>query len=257
MKAIIVGYGKMGEEIEKILLQRGHTIMARIDPQRTGSNPPVQNHLEAVSLKGADVAIEFSVGSAVQENLACYLKHGIPSVIGTTGWSMPAAELRDHIEKARGSCIIGTNFSVGAHIFFRLVEQAARIIGNLPQYDIMLHEIHHAGKIDSPSGTARSAAQRIIAHHPVKTQIVNDNLQRPIRREELHVSSLRGGTIHGTHRAIIDAPEDTIEISHNARSRAGFALGAVLAAEWIISHSGLHTMESFMNELIGGHCTCS
>ncbi len=256
LKAILVGYGRMGEEIEKALLQRNHQVIARVDPTPATKNQPIVHSLTEAPLTQADVAIEFSVGSAVAENLSHYCAQQLPAVIGTTGWSMPAQQLRRQVEEAQSACIIGTNFSIGAHIFFRLLERAAQIIGNFPEYDIMLQESHHAHKLDSPSGTARTAAARIIAHHPVKQKIVSDTLQRSIGREELHISALRGGSIPGIHRAIMDAPVDTIEISHTARNRTGFALGAVLAAEWIATRQGLYTMDNFMDELIGSQCTC-
>ena len=256
LKVVIVGYGRMGEEIEKALLQRSHQIVARVDPKGATDNRAIVPSIAEAPLAEADVAIEFSVGNAVAENISHYCAQQLPAVIGTTGWSIPAQQLRLQIEEAQSACIIGDNFSIGAHIFFRLLERAAQISGAFPEYDIMLQESHHAHKLDSPSGTARTAAARIIAHHPVKQKIVSDALQRSIRPEELHISSLRGGSIPGIHRAIIDAPADTIEISHSARNRAGFALGAVLAAEWIATRQGLYTMDNLMDELIGSRCTC-
>ena len=265
LQAIIVGFGKMGVEIERVLLERGHGVIGRVDPRlpHAGSREgeALYATLNEAPFERADVVLDFSSAEAVENNLTHYLVSRVASVIGTTGWSMPAQILRDKVEQAKVGCIIGTNFSVGAHIFFRLLARAARMIGNFPQYDIMVHEVHHKQKIDSPSGTALTAAHHIIENHPDKTRTVTDTLQRAIKKEELHVSSLRGGSVHGFHAAIVDAPEDTIEISHRARSRAGFALGAVLAAEWITERTGLHTMDGYMNELIGhthkGQCTCT
>jgi len=245
MKVMIVGYGRMGHEIEPILLQRGHEVVARVD-EKEGVGDSVRP--EPKQLEAADVAIEFSLPEAVRKNAAIYAAAKLSAVVGTTSWKKDEAEVRAMVEKSGIGFLKGSNFSIGAHLFFALVEEAARLIDPVPNYDIMLYEIHHNQKKDSPSGTALTAGERILKNLPRKKRIVTERLDRQIAPDEVHVASVRGGTVPGTHTLMLDSLADSIEITHTARSRGGFALGAVLAAEWLVGRKGFYEVEDFIRE---------
>ncbi len=245
MNVLIVGYGSMGKEIEKILIERGHSIAARIDPVADGADA---GDLTIETAKDADTAIEFSLPAAVYENAAFYAQNNIRAVVGTTGWNERLSEV-EALFKNGGSFIPGSHFSLGGHLFFFIVEEGAGLIADLQAYDIMMYEIHHKNKKDSPSGTALVTANRILKANRNKKRIVTERLDRRPESEELHVGSIRGGAEPGQHCVILDSAADSVEIRHRARSRAGFALGAVLAAEWLESKEGFFTVESFLRDI--------
>lgn len=234
----------MGKEIEKVLISRGHTVSEIVDP--------VNSKIKEVSvdlLDKSDAVIDFSVPSSVEKNCSIYTKGKTPVVMGTTGWENIRNDIKKDVEKSGIGFIWGSNYSIGAHMFFSLVEKAAAMINTVPEYDIMLHEFHHKRKKDSPSGTALTTAGKIIDNNNQKTEIVTESLDRQIKENELHVSSTRGGEIPGIHKVLLDSLFDTVEISHNARSRSGFALGAVMAAEWGKDKKGFIQVEDFIKEL--------
>ena len=235
----------MGQAIERTLQDRGHSVVGRVDPFAPGADA---KSLTPQLLGLADTAIEFSLPEAVVDNARKYADSGVRAVIGTTGWSESYDVVRE-LFCEQGACIHGSNFSIGANLFFDLVERAAGAISGLPQYDIMMHEIHHRNKKDSPSGTALTAAERILKAHDGKTDIVTSRLDRRPEPNELHVASVRGGSVPGTHTVLLDSIADTLEIKHTARSREGFALGAVLAAEWLQERRGFFTIEDFFRDL--------
>ncbi len=245
MNVLIVGYGGMGKEIEKILIERNHSVVARIDPVAPGADSP---KLTAEAAEGADTAIEFSLAEGVYQNAAFYAKNGIRALVGTTGWSDRLEEVQSLFKKG-GAFIHGSNFSIGAHLLYSLAEKAAAMISTLPEYDIMMYEIHHKNKKDSPSGTALIIADKIIKANRNKKRIVTERLDRRPESDELHVASVRGGGEPGQHTIILDSIADTIEIRHRARSRVGFALGAVLAAEWLQNREGFFTVEDFISDI--------
>lgn len=247
MNALIVGYGRMGHEVENFLLERGHKIVGRVDKESAEGKTVV---LTEDLLKASDVVIEFALPEAVIDHVALYAKVGIPSVIGTTGWDERRHEAQELILKHGGAMVYGSNFSLGAHMFFHLVEKAAGMIAEIPDYDIMVTEYHHKMKKDSPSGTALSVAERILRACPRKRIINSDRINRAIRDEELHVASVRGGTIPGIHSVLLDSMADSIEIRHTARSRSGFALGAVIAAEWILGKKGFYEVQDFARDFL-------
>ncbi len=244
MKALIVGYGRMGREVEKILLERNHEIVGKIDvKQAPGVSPELTEELAGT----ADVAIEFSIPGAVLANAKTYVKYSLNAVVGTTGWYKDVEKLKEILKDKTIGYIYGSNFSIGAQLFFKLVGYAAKLFEPFSQYDIMGYELHHKRKKDSPSGTAISIANIILQNNKRKKKIVTEKLDRAIEEEELHFASVRGGEIPGVHTVLIDSLADTITLTHSARSRAGFALGAVLAAEWIIKRKGLFNVEDFIS----------
>ncbi len=246
MKVLIVGYGNMGREIETVLSKRNHEIVARIDP--------VQEYADGAACTAAwseeaDVAIEFALQSSVLSNARFYADNGLSAVVGTTGWENEREAVRTIIEE-HGTIgyLWGANFSIGAHILFALTEKIAQIGEKLPEYDIMAYELHHSKKKDSPSGTALRLGDKILSNMSRKKRIVTDKLDRRIGEDELHIASVRGGAIPGIHTVLLDSPADTIELRHTARNRSGFALGAVLAAEWIVGKGGFFQVEDFIKD---------
>lgn len=245
MNIILVGYGQMGIIVEGVLLERHHTIIARIDPI-TGDTERISENLAGTS----DVVIEFSSPDAVLPNANTYCKLHLNAVVGTTGWFDQAPEIRDLVEHNGIGYLYGSNFSIGAHIFYRMVAEAAELINPIPEYDILGYEIHHKRKKDSPSGTALNIANIILNKNERKNKLITDRLDRPVKENELHFASVRGGDNPGIHRVVLDSQADTIELTHSARNRKGFALGAVLAAEWLQGKTGFFEMEDFIQELL-------
>jgi 4-hydroxy-tetrahydrodipicolinate reductase len=231
MKVLLMGYGRMGHEVEAALLRRGHSVAARIDaaPGVGEAQSPSEAQLAA-----SDVAIEFSHAQAVRANAERYAKAGLSAVVGTTGWKEDEEAVRALVRGAGIGFLRTSNFSIGAHIFFALVEEAGRLVNTIADYDALIHETHHNQKKDSPSGTALSAAARLLKNLSRKKRVVTGRLDRRIEPDELHVSSSRVGAVPGVHTLLLDSAFDSIEITHTARSRGGFALGAVLAAEWLV-----------------------
>jgi len=218
----IVGYGKMGRLIDQLAPEYGFTVTARVDIGRDES------------LAGADVAVEFSVPSAVLGNIAKVSAHRIPLVIGTTAWSEHLAEAREIIEKNDGALVWSPNFSVGVNVFTRLVAEAAKLLKNEKEYGAWAWEIHHITKKDAPSGTLIKLVEQMKAA----------GYDRPI-----DASSSRAGAHPGTHEIGFDSAADTITLRHTARSREGFARGALKAAQWIIGRKGFY---EFSDVLFGG-----
>ena len=248
MRAVIVGYGSMGREVERALAERGHTVTARVD--EAPGRGDARELTEEIAAK-ADVAIEFSTADAVAANARCYADLGLSAVVGTTGWHARLDEVARLVAQSSIGYLHGSNFSIGAHLFFALVGQAARLIEALPEYDILSWEVHHRRKKDSPSGTALTMAKVITANSTRKKRVVTERLDRPIAADELHVASVRGGEVPGIHTVLLDSLFDTVEITHSARSRGGFALGAVRAAEWLAGRKGMFTVDDFIGDLLG------
>jgi 4-hydroxy-tetrahydrodipicolinate reductase len=215
MKLLIVGYGRMGQMVEALAVERGMTIASRIDVDSGDWSAP------------ADVAIDFSTASALKGNFPRYVERTLPVVIGTTGWSELEPAFRAEAERADIGVVASANFSIGVNLFEMLVADAARLMRAHPQYGAWIHELHHAAKRDAPSGTAL---------------LLRDAMTKAGYDRAIDVSSSRAGTIPGTHTVGFDGPSDTIELTHVARDRKGFASGALLAAEWIKGRRGWFSM---------------
>ncbi len=248
MRAVIVGYGGMGHEVERVLAERGHSVAARVDAAAGRGDT---HALTPKIAEKADIVIEFSTADAVVENARLYTALGLSAVVGTTGWQAKLEEVARLVAGSSIGYLHGSNFSIGAHLFLALVGRAASLIDPLPEYDMLSWEVHHRRKKDSPSGTALAMAKVITAASTRKKRIVTERLDRPIAADELHVASVRGGEVPGIHTLLLDSMFDTVEITHSARSRGGFALGAVRAAEWLAGRKGMFTVDDFIGDLLG------
>jgi len=247
MRIAIIGYGSMGREVEKVLLERGHQVAARVDPVQAGADG---THLTEEMARRSDMAIEFSHAEAVLENAKAYAGFGLSAVVGTTGWYAKLEDLRGIIGASRIGYLYGSNFSIGAHLFFALVAAAAELANPCPEYDIMGWEVHHKRKKDSPSGTALTIARIITGQSNRKKRVVTEKLDRAPAADELHFASVRGGEVPGTHTVLLDSVFDTIELTHRARTRGGLALGAVRAAEWLAGKQGFFEVNDFIQSLL-------
>jgi 4-hydroxy-tetrahydrodipicolinate reductase len=220
----------MGKVIERIALERGHEIVLKKD-----QDTPFDG------LKNADVAIDFSVPDSAVANISECLNNGIPVISGTTGWLTNYPKMVQLCEEKNGSFIYGSNFSLGVNVFFELNEYLAKMMANLKQYNVSMEEIHHTQKLDAPSGTAITLAEGIIKN----TNYANWTLETPISNE-IHIDAKRIENVPGTHSIFYDSEVDQIEIKHTAHSREGFALGAVIAAEWLTGKKGVFTMKDVL-----------
>jgi 4-hydroxy-tetrahydrodipicolinate reductase len=247
MRVEIIGFGGMGREVEKVLRERGHAVSARVDPSNADAD--AKSLTEEIAQK-SDMAIEFSQPDAVLDNARAYARLGLSVVSGTTGWYGRLDELTRVILSSKIGYLYGSNFSIGAHLFFALVAAAADLANPCPEYDILGWEIHHKRKKDSPSGTALTLAKIITGRNERKKKVVTERLDRAPAADELHFASVRGGEFPGTHTVLLDSAFDTIELTHRARSRGGFALGAVRAAEWLAGKKGVFEVNDFIQELL-------
>ena len=246
----IAGYGQMGKLIHRRALDRGHLVPAVIDPQ-SDAEEVTAKELTSLSLP-LDVIIDFTSPQAVVKNIERYGELKIATVIGTTGWHAQMEQVTNIVGESGIGLIWSSNFSLGANLFFRLVEGAALIMNSFPQYDVLLHESHHRKKIDSPSGTANVIADILLEKLERKKTFLTGSPRRRLEDHELLISSSRGGSIPGNHQVIFDSDIDTITLEHSARNRCGFADGAVRAAEWIHNRQGLYNINDLMNSLIRG-----
>ena len=243
MKIAIVWYGRMGEVVEKYVKQRGHEIAIIIDPKKGTKK-------EDLLWVQFDVIIEFSVPEFALENMQFYAKNNMKVIMATTGWYEHIEEIKTIFNNSKWAILWSGNFSLGVHIFWKIIEQASKLINKFDDYDIFGHEFHHNKKADSPSGTAINTAHIILKNVERKKTLITEELSnRPIKPEELHFSSTRGGSIPWIHSVYFDSAFDTIKIDHSARSRDGFALGSVICAEWIQDKNGYFEISDFMKEL--------
>ncbi|MGP1586780.1 MAG: 4-hydroxy-tetrahydrodipicolinate reductase [Treponemataceae bacterium] len=257
MKIAIVGLGKMGKMICNSAENRGHEIFS-IDSFNKSADAIVTSSdqmIEAIKNSKADIAIEFTHPSSVISNINSILSCGIPMVVGTTGWYEHMNEVEKLVKTTKNNLFWAGNFSIGVNMFYRIVEQASKLMAEYSEYDVAVWEAHHNQKSDSPSGTAIEIAKRIMANNLSKTQIVDEPFRTKPEPCQLHVSSTRVGSVAGIHKVFFDSPVDTIELTHTAHSREGFAFGAVRAAEWLLEglsngrlkKSEIFTMDDFFS----------
>jgi 4-hydroxy-tetrahydrodipicolinate reductase len=231
MKIALLGYGKMGQVIERIALERGHEIVLKKDET---------NSFEGLS--NADVAIDFSVPTAAVNNISSCFHANVPVISGTTGWLEHYDEIATLCAAKNGGFISSSNFSLGVNIFFELNDYLAKIMSKFDSYKVEMEEIHHTQKLDAPSGTAISLAKGVIEN----SSYTDWTIENP-EQNQIHIESKRIGTVPGTHTVTYNSSVDAIEIKHTAHNREGFALGAIIAAEWIVGKQGIFTMKDVLN----------
>ena len=231
MKLALLGYGRMGKEIEKIALERGHEIVIK------------SNGEEDYDITLADVAIDFSVPSSAFNNITTCINHQVPVVSGTTGWLANYDNAVALCKEKKGAFIYASNFSLGVNIFFALNEKLAEMMKSQEQYSIEIEEIHHSKKLDAPSGTAITLAEGIIENSEKEAW----ELDGEITKKSIPIKAVRTPDVPGTHTINYNSEVDAIEIKHTAHNRKGFALGAVVAAEWLIGKEGVYSMRDVLN----------
>jgi len=242
----LIGYGRMGKAIERVALERKHTVVL-IDPLEPNAN---FKEINSSSLKDVDVCIDFSSPTVALTNAKLVSSLGKNLVMGTTGWYSDMPKMKENVIDI--GFLWSANFSIGMNVFFHAVKETAKVMNNIPEYDAAVYEIHHNQKKDSPGGSAQIIGKIILDNMKRKKKIVGDRFtDRMPDPEELHVASVRCGSIPGTHSVLFDCPVDTIELKHIARGREGFAFGAVLAAEFINGKKGFFGIEDLMKTIIG------
>lgn len=229
MNIALLGYGRMGKTIEKLATERGHKIVKTIDQD------------DDYEFNGADVAIDFSVPDAAVANISACLNAGVPVVSGTTGWLDHYDEMVSLCENKKGAFIYASNFSVGVNIFFELNKQLAKMMQNLEEYDVDMTEVHHIHKLDAPSGTAITLAEGILDYSDKKDWVLDEK-----ETGKLTINAIREGEVPGTHTIKYQSAVDEITIEHKAHSRNGFALGAIIAAEWLKDKTGIYGMKDVL-----------
>ena len=231
MKIAQIGGGKMGKIVAEVAREKSYEIVTVLD--LTEAELDAQGLSE--QLKGADVVIDFTSASAVRRNVEACVLAGVPLVEGTTGWNDQREDIERLVRQRMGAMVFGANFSIGVNLFYRIVNTAAELLAEFPEYEAYIEEQHHSRKKDAPSGTALKLKDIVTQHI----------------KNEFSVSSTRAGNIPGTHRVGFDGPADQIELIHTARSREGFALGALVAAEWILGKTGFYEFTDVMDEIVG------
>ena len=230
MKIALIGHGAMGKLIRSLAEEKGHEIAVVIDDSDAGLSADEL----APKLVGCDVAVDFTRAEAVRRNIEACVIAGVPLVEGTTGWNSSVDDLKSLVADRNGSVVFGANFSIGVNLFYRVAGLAAELFARFPEYEAFIEEQHHSRKKDAPSGTALKLKD-----------IVSQHIQ-----SDLSVSATRAGNIPGTHRVGFDGHADQILLEHTARSRQGFAAGAILAAEWIVGKKGFFEFGDVMDEIL-------
>ncbi len=246
LRIALSGYGKMGHMIEDIAKDFEIEIVSKIDPNVQG----LPSKITRESLNGAQVCIDFTHPTAVLENCQMIASNHVHIVIGTTGWEQHYEAISALTDQYGIGILYGSNFSIGMNAFYRIVEQAAKLMSKLPEYDIYGLELHHNQKKDSPSGTAKELSQIIIKNMAQKTSVQFEMVNRQIEPEELHFASIRAGSIPGTHTIGFDSNADTIELIHRVRNRSGLALGALKGAMWIEDKKGIYRFSDVFEDIL-------
>lgn len=249
MNIALIGYGKMGKEIESVAVQRGHSIVAAF----TSSSPLPTVSSEFYRQHQIHCCIDFSQAAFVSSHAEICSSLSIPLIEGTTGWQDQKENVLSFVKKHNGTLVYGNNFSIGAQMFFRIVRTAAQLMNAFSDYDVAIHETHHTKKKDSPSGTAITLANEILSQMKNKSAIKQINNESIIDPHEINITSTRVGTVFGNHSVLFHSPADEIELIHRAHNRSGFALGAILAAELTLNVSGIFSFEELVFEKTFAH----
>jgi len=237
MNIALIGYGKMGKAIEEIAISRGHSVVVKFNSQ---------NPLESSQLRTTDVAIEFSQPDLALKHIKLCADGQIPIVVGTTAWEEHLPEIINHIDKREASLIYSSNFSIGVNLFFEMNKHLARLMNDKTEYVASITEKHHTQKIDAPSGTAVTLAKDLISNHPTYSSWKLTGQSENMEKSDLPISAIREENVPGTHLISYTSEIDTLTIEHQAHNRKGFALGAVIAAEFIHKKQGVYTMSDIL-----------
>jgi 4-hydroxy-tetrahydrodipicolinate reductase len=255
MNIALSGYGKMGRLIDALSPNRGHQVRVIVDPGLNASAPGLEGKPLYASIEDAkdllqqvDVAIEFTSPGTAADNIIALSRLKVAVVCGTTAWYKRLEEVSAAVEKAASRLVYASNFSLGVNLFYKIIEEAAAIMEPYSEYDVAGFEVHHNKKADSPSGTAKVMAEKVLAKMSRKSKVVYEMLERPPSPEEIHFASLRVGAVPGAHALLFDSGADTIELKHSIRNREGLASGAIRAAEWLAAQSrpGVYTMDDVL-----------
>jgi 4-hydroxy-tetrahydrodipicolinate reductase len=238
MNIALIGYGKMGKTIEEEAVKRGHTITCRISSQNL-------NDLNPRLLQWADVAIEFTTPESAIQNITQCLKMGLPVISGTTGWTSKRAEIDKLCFELNGAFLYASNFSIGVNIFYEVNKKLAHLMNKYETYDVSIHEIHHTAKLDKPSGTAITLATDVIDRLERK-KVWTISIPAENNSRNLYIAADRTDPAPGTHKVSYKSEIDDIEIIHTAHNRSGFAIGSILASEWIINRKGVFSMSDVL-----------
>ncbi len=250
MRIAIIGYGKMGRAVAEAAKARSIEIAAIVDPAAPDAT---YKYVTREALSGADVAVDFTAPGAALANIKAVAALGKDIVVGTTGWYGSLDEARASVKQYGTGMVYSPNFSIGVSLFFRIVRDASRLMNSFPGYDPYVIEMHHRQKTDAPGGTARRLGEIVIGAVARKKRLAFDRIDgRKIDPDELHVASVRAGYYPGIHTVGFDGEADTIELVHTARSRAGFADGALAAAAWVSGRKGVYTLDDMISEMAGG-----
>jgi len=250
LKFALIGYGRMGRAIEATARERGHDLVAIVDPVAAGRR--VRRRFEPGALGGARIAFEFTKPSSAESNVIRLLEANVAVVCGTTGWTPGSAELRRAVRASKAGAIVAPNFSVGMNLFYLVVGEAARVTGRSGLYDAFVFEAHHRAKVDAPSGTAARLASIVQEAAPAYSSTrFGCPDEGAVSPGAVHVASVRAGHEPGTHTVGFDGPFDQITLTHRGRGRGGLALGAVLAGEWLGKRRGLHGFERVLKDYLG------
>ena len=245
MNIAIVGYGRMGKEIESLAKERD----IRVSKIFRREDNPTGSALTQESLRDADVCIEFTRSASVIDNIRSIAKAKRNIVVGTTGWYDQLADVEKLVKTARIGLVYSPNFSLGVNLFYHIVTAAARLFDKFDAYDVAVSEIHHREKVDSPSGTALALGNIVIQNVRRKKEILHETAHAKVKPGRIHVTSTRVGSVVGKHSVVFDSDADTIELVHNAKNRRGFAMGALIAAEWLKGKKGVYTMKDVLSSL--------
>jgi 4-hydroxy-tetrahydrodipicolinate reductase len=238
IKLALIGYGKMGREVERVAKEKGLGIAAIFTKEKNAG----RSGLTRESLKDVDVCIDFSSPLVLLDNIDVVGRCGKNMVVGTTGWHDRIDEVKRLVKEHKMGFLYSSNFSLGVSIFSQIVMDAAHMFDKYAEYDVAISEMHHKEKVDSPSGTALALGSLILHEIKRKKELLTDSSKGEIKPQQLHVTSTRTGHVTGKHTVVFDSESDTIELVHTAKSRRGFAVGAVVAAEWLKGKRGLYTM---------------
>lgn len=249
LRIALIGYGKMGKNIQRLSQENNCEIVAIVDPYAENA----YRNIHDLTPNKIDVCIDFSNPDSAINNIIQTAQLGLNMVVGTTAWQNRLPEIKSLIETNELGLVYGSNFSVGMNIFYKITEESAKLFNKLKNYDVYGLELHHNQKLDSPSGTAKELAKIIIDNLDRKDLAQYDKLDRLPEANELHFASVRSGKIPGTHEIGFDSEADTIELRHIARNRDGFALGALLAAKWVYNKKGLHDFKDVFKEIINAN----